>query len=231
MILDSIRSALLAQSAAMNNGFDVEIFIVIDCGDEITSHLAKRFSDRVSLFEVDFRDLGLSRNFGVSKSEADFIAFLDCDDLISENWLTESILAYRSLEGEAILHPEVNYFFGPWYRPASRVIFKHISSRDTAFRYSTIVDQNPWTALCFSRRSVFLNHPYQAIDLKAGIGFEDWNFNLETLAAGLPHIVVKNTVHFIRQKGGKSLKSLSAKAQVGIRDLGNLRLLAAVGGD
>lgn len=226
IVVESILSALAAQSAALKQGAEVELILVLDKGDQLTTRLASQFSNQITVYFVDFGDLGAARNFGVSKSLAEFVAFQDCDDLISDNWLIESLSLYKSLTGDAVLHPEINYFFGPWYKSASRIIFKHHSSTDSSFSFATLADQNPWTALCFSRRKVFLEHPYKKIDVPLGIGFEDWNFNLETLAANLPHLVVPNTVHFIRQKGSKSLKRRSAKAHARIRDMRNLRTLA-----
>jgi glycosyltransferase involved in cell wall biosynthesis len=226
LVVESIRSAIEAQATARTKSINVELILVLDKGDKKTRNFVCEFQNNLEIFEVDFGDLGEARNFGRDKSRGEYLAFLDCDDLISDNWLTDAYSLYGSLKRDAILHPELNYFFGPRLVSASRLLFKHRSSLEASFSYATLTDQNPWTALCFSRREVFVKHPYREIDLRNGIGFEDWNFNLETLSSGLPHLVVPGTIHFIRQKGVKSLKRRSARANVRIREMRNLRKLA-----
>ena len=47
------------------------------------------------------RDLGRVRNALVPEVEGEFIAFLDADDLFSENWLAKGLATVKEGEGSA----------------------------------------------------------------------------------------------------------------------------------
>ena len=63
---------------------------------------------------MDEGDLGRVRNALVPQTAGGFIAFLDADDLFSENWLADGLDTLTAAErpGERIIaHPEVNIIF------------------------------------------------------------------------------------------------------------------------
>lgn len=216
---DSLKSALCSLEYAGRNGLIVEGLIILDNADKRTIQVANEYKEEFLVLEVGFGDLGLSRNFGVSKSSGTAVAFLDGDDLISENWLFEGLELLRSSEKKVIVHPEINYFFGPRFTPGSRLLFLHMGSEDSRFSKWCIADQNPWTALCLTDKVVLEDFPYQEINLEMGIGYEDWNFNIQTLASGFAHVVAPGTIHYIRQKAKSSLKNRTSKARADISSL------------
>lgn len=70
---------------------DLEIIVVNDASTDRTAEIVRELQktdDRIFLYE-NLKNLGVSatRNFGVSKASADYIAFLDSDDL----WYPEKI--------------------------------------------------------------------------------------------------------------------------------------------
>jgi glycosyltransferase involved in cell wall biosynthesis len=192
----SIRSANACRSVAERAGATVETLCVLDRPDQETTEQFRFSSDeRVRTIEVQQGDIGLARNAGVSVASGDWIAFLDADDLWAENWIIAALKSAQNFGRHAIWHSEVNILFG-----AVEGFFYHPDMEDERFDPAALAVVNHWTALCFAPREVLLDIPYRANDWPAGIGPEDWAWNVEAISRGLLHKVVPNTVHAIRKK-------------------------------
>lgn len=71
----------------LKNKTPFEIIVVCDSCNDGTKNISKKYTDLV--FEVDFKSIAKSRNFGVEKSSGDILVFLDADTLVSDNYLGE----------------------------------------------------------------------------------------------------------------------------------------------
>jgi hypothetical protein len=78
-------------------------------------------------------------------------------------------------------------------------------SDEAGFDRDLLLLDNLWSANAFAPREIHLRHPYAAADRARGFGIEDWSWNIATLWAGVPHLVVPETVHIIRLKETGSL--------------------------
>ena len=89
-----MRSADLAVATARERSYSVETILALDNATPATSDYfhQPRF-DHWERWELDERDLGRARNAIVPQTKGRYIAFLDADDLFSENWLAEGIAA------------------------------------------------------------------------------------------------------------------------------------------
>lgn len=198
-------------------GSKSEIRIMLDRPSQEMVGVARALTQglsRVSLEILEFGDVCKVRNFAVSTSQkGSYIAFLDADDLWGQNWLSqcEAFLRKTSQPLNAILHPKLNYYFGEAQTKHSRVVFQHVSSTDTSFDVINLATANYWSALAFSSKEIFEETPYVSSDPRAGIGFEDWTFNIQTLRKGIQHIALEETVHFIRDKVSGSRRRLEAE--------------------
>ncbi len=89
----SIRKSMLF---AEKEGITCEVLAVIDKGSKETLDYFKETGfDWIIPHYVDYGDLGSSRNYGASQAKGKYIAFLDGDDLWSENWLVEAFKFLR----------------------------------------------------------------------------------------------------------------------------------------
>jgi len=212
---NTIKSINRAAAYAEGRGLKTELVIVLDratpetrCYVE-TSPILRTATTR--FMPVDFGDLGLTRNFAIDQSRGQYIAILDGDDLISENWLFRAHeLNRRDLR--FIIHPEVSVYF---YQKT--LLFRHPDQRGDNFEESNIIVENYWTALCFSRRDTFLATRYLATPPCSGFGYEDWHWNCEAMARGFIHTIARRTAHFIRSKETGSLNAASASRNALIR--------------
>src|SRR5262245_12769100 len=88
----TMRSADLAVDAARAAGYTVETVVALDAPSEATAEYfhQPRF-DHWERRSFEEGDLGAARNAVLPQTGGRFVAFLDADDLFSENWLTEAL--------------------------------------------------------------------------------------------------------------------------------------------
>lgn len=177
--------------------YNVEIIVNVDRGDEITNKCLARYKDdsRFRILRSDFGDLGLSRNNITKNASGRFLAFIDADDLVSFNWYIDGIRFLEKKNGEFILHPSKELIFGTDLRP---VCCNIRSSLDKAGDAMILAGCNRWTSTVLGFRKTFLKYPY--METGGGYGYEDYFFNSETIAGGVRHEIVPDTVMFYRRK-------------------------------
>jgi glycosyltransferase involved in cell wall biosynthesis len=194
----SLRSIIGAKAAAEDEGVGVEILVVADCSDSGTrDYLGIAQSVGARVLEVDVDDLGLARNAAVAACTTRYMAFLDGDDLWAPRWLVGAHAAAMREPRDVIWHPEASLYFGPAGAPFWRM---HPDMDDEAGDWTTLALENLWTSSTFASRDIFLRVPYRATNLHAGLGYEDWCWNAETIANGILHRPVPGTVHLLRMR-------------------------------
>jgi hypothetical protein len=191
------------ERARAEAALEVALHVVLDRPDDRTVQVAAdSLPSGASLAEVDHGDLALSRSAGIEAVEAQYVALMDGDDLWGEEWLLQAYRHAAGTQGDAIWHPEINVMFGG-DRPQ---LFVHKDTTEPGFDDFELIDHNHWTSLSFAARTTYLEHPFHPLHLTGGRGFEDWSWNCRTLAAGIEHRVVPDTVHFVRRRPGSLSK-------------------------
>jgi len=202
----SLRSVQAAKQFAERQGLSVEVLIVLDRPDQKTEEYVRDCP------VVDFRsittthgDLGLARNSGVEAARGRWIGFLDADDLWGNNWLASAHAAAAAERRDVVWHPSVSMYFGMTNR-----LFVHVDMEDSDFDLSMLAMTNYWTALSFASRELFLSVPYSKSRIDLQLGYEDWNWNCETIANGILHKCVPDTAHIIRERPLSLLRRTNA---------------------
>lgn len=186
------RSIADAETAAIS----VETIIVLDRADQLTREVVHQHAGpEAKIIETSFGDPGKARNRAVEEAKGRYLAFLDADDLWGVNWLSEAARHADGRTDPVIWHPEVCAYFG-----GAKHLFRHIDMEDEDFRPSGLMIENYWTMLSFGDRRLYLENPYPETDLKAGFGFEDWGWNMNTISRGIIHKIVPGTGHAIRRR-------------------------------
>lgn len=192
----TMRSLFRAINYANNNGVSTEIVVVMDRPAPETMKCISMYDESGIRKElVDIGDPGLSRNYGVNLSEGRYIALLDADDLIGVDWLYK---AFRYLEDShkgIIVHPEYYVAF-----EGKNLIWRPVASIDKNFHVGDLLEFNHWDIVCAAGREILLRHPFESTLPMSGYGYEDWHFYCETLASGVQHHMVPETVFFKRIK-------------------------------
>jgi glycosyltransferase involved in cell wall biosynthesis len=195
----TMRSADLAVEAARERGYTVQPIIALDAPTEATTAYfhQPRFDhwERRTLHE---RDLGRARNALVPDTDGDLIAFLDADDLFSENWLAEAVTVVKTglaLGEKLIAHPELNVLFD-----RNRAVSRNLDQESPLFTPHYLYVRNYYDSLCLAPRDAHLTVPYAPRDIPNGLSFQDFQFSIETISRGWKHAVVKDTIIFKRRR-------------------------------
>ena len=203
MARTAFASAIQNVAGLRQQGVSAEVLVVLDRPDAATRRTIEDLSQShdFSIQEVSYGDLSLSRNHAVQVSKAEFIGFLDGDDLWCEDWLPKCYAFCGKIERNSICHPAWNVVFG-----AKQMLFPQPDQTERRLSLESLRSTNYWTALSFARRSIYETHPYHRNRIEEGFGYEDWAWNCETIEHGYLHRVVPETTHFIRYKHSDSLR-------------------------
>lgn len=193
----SAQSAMEAATCAKANGLSCEFVVVLDNADELTRDtLTHALTENTTILETSEGDPGLARNRGIEAAKGVCAAFLDADDLWSENWLVEAAKLIEQ-RPDAIAQCACAVAFGN-----EQHLWWHQDSETGMCDPDYLEWLNYWDALVFARRDLLAKFPYRANNIKLGYGHEDWHWNRVTLTAGVPHKPVPRTIHFKRKRSG-----------------------------
>jgi len=209
----TMHSAEMAIRAAEAEGLRIERLIGLDAASDACREffMQPAFSEwKVEL--LDNRDLGASRNDLAMRAKGRWIAFLDADDLFSYNWLLLGVERLRLAEkvGErVIVHPEMNWFFD-----GAASLLVNPAQHDPLFTPIYFYIGNYYDSLCIAPRKLHVEIPYVRRDVKNGIGFEDWRWNIETASAGWRHVIAEDTILFKRRQDSSLVIELGKQRSV-----------------
>lgn len=195
----TIASADLAVEAARAAGFTVQNIIALDkATPETTDYFHQPEFDHWERWVMQEGDLGRVRNALVPQTSGRFIAFLDADDLFSENWLAEGlrVLDQAAQRGERVIaHPEVNIIFD-----GGKYLLQNVDQDSPLFTPHFLYVRNCYDSLCLTPREAHLEVPYIHRDIPNGLSYQDWQFAIETMSRGWKHVVVQDTIIFKRRR-------------------------------
>lgn len=186
-----------------------EIIIHIDSGDKATKDYFARYKDnpKVRILENDFKDLGESRNHSVQQAKGTYVAILDADDLVSENYFSEMIKVLEAAEDEIVVHPQCCLSFEDL---GSTFCLQELAeSKTPEIDAALALHRHRWIAAVSGKRETFLAHPY--IKTENGIGCEDYALSTELTASGISHKIAKETIYFYRKKQVSLLQKSNAR--------------------
>lgn len=195
----TMRAADLAVAAARNRGYTVQPIIALDKATPATTeYFTQPAFDHWERRDMHEGDLGRVRNALVPETRGDYIAFLDADDLFSENWLAEGIALLRRADerGERVIaHPELNVIFD-----GQQSVLVNIDQGSALFSPHYLYFRNYYDSLCMAPRTAHLEVPYVHRDIPNGLSYQDWQFSIETIASGWEHRVARDTIIFKRRR-------------------------------
>lgn len=200
----SLRSLTETVEAARAKGITVEVLAMLDTPTEATKRAFASLEKTGQLTEVALRDQGRARNHASELARGRYLAFLDADDLWSENWLAEAFLTCEADPDNVIAHPEFDWYFGE-----NGNVFITTDDEDPSYDVEFMRYRNYWDAMCLAPRRAHIDHPYSTRDKAAGFAFEDWHWNCQTIAASFRHKVTAGTIHFKRRRlGSQNLEAV-----------------------
>lgn len=204
----ALRSVKIALDTAGLRGARSEVILILDRPDQDTIAVAEAQQfEEMTIFAVDFGDLGSSRNAGISKARGDYVALLDGDDVWGPQWIRRG-LEFAEEHPGSVLHPQMAVTF-----PNHLYCWQSPDMASGDFQLARLLIENCWTSLAMAPTDIFRRFPYKSTDDHRRFGYEDWAWNGDTIAAGIRHRIVPQTVHFIRKRETSlSMASSNARA-------------------
>lgn len=195
----TMESADVAVEAARAAGYTVQTVVALDKATEATtSYFHQPDFDHWERWIMDEGDLGRVRNALLPRTSGRFVAFLDADDLFSENWLADGLDALTAADDRGdhvIAHPEVNIVFD-----GGKYLWQNVDQDSPLFTPHFLYVRNCYDSLCLAPREAHLEVPYVTRDVPNGLSYQDWQFAVETMSKGWKHVVVPDTIIFKRRR-------------------------------
>ncbi len=175
---------------------DIDINIYADSPNEGT---LKSIMALPNVTIVDYGDVSQVRNLAATSSKGEFISFIDADDLMGISFIKEFI-ENKFFELGGIWHPE---YICKFDADQNLLISQQQSSTDSSFNMYTLLYRNLWTINSIAERKIYDEikfKPGKTSNSNARFAYEDWSWNMDVLAAGYQHHIIKNTYFFIRER-------------------------------
>jgi len=228
----TMRAADIAVEVARARGFGVRTIIALDAATPETSlFFHQPIFDHWERRVLHEGDLGMVRNALIRECESRYVAFLDADDLFSENWLAEGVAALDAAAAQgqhAIAHPELNVIFD-----GHKAVLLNLDQSSPLFSPYYLYFRHYYDSLKMAPLEVHQDIPYVTRDVANGLSYQDFQFTIESLAAGWRHIAVKDTIIFKRRRDFSLVTESNSRKSVvrrlpemaidQIRDLGSAR--------
>ncbi|MBR3138623.1 glycosyltransferase [Candidatus Saccharibacteria bacterium] len=186
-------------------GYKYEIIVHIDNGDKATRDYFRRYKkdEKIKVFENKFRDPGSSRNYAAEKATGKYVAFLDADDLVSDNWFINAISELENSKTETIVYPEAILTFGLDLK--NNVLSIQKPSYEKGKDVVIALGENRWCSVVMAKKETFIKIPYEKLGL--GYSHEDYVFNIKMIEANIHQAIAKETVLFYRRSEKSRLSS------------------------
>jgi hypothetical protein len=184
----TMRAADLAVESARERGMSVQTVLCLDAATEATTtYFHQPHFDHWERRVLPEDDRGKVSNALAADCDGRYLAFLSADDLCSENWLAEGVVALDAAAGrgeQAIAHPELNVVFD-----GQKMVRLNIDQDSPLFTPHFLCFGDYYDSPCIAPREAHLEHAHQNVE-----------FTIETMRSGWRHIVVKDTIIFKRHR-------------------------------
>jgi len=218
----TMRSADVAVAAAREAGYTVQTVVALDKATPATTeYFSQSEFDHWERWVMDEGDLGRVRNAIAPRTEGRYIAYLDADDMFSENWLAKGLTVVEAAREEGrqvIAHPEVIITFD-----GALGMHQNVDQSSPLFTPYFLYVRNCYDSLCLTPREAHLEVPYVHRDIPNGLSWQDWQFAIETISRGWAHVLAPDTIIFKRRRDF-SLMVESAGRRALVRSLPEMAL-------
>lgn len=195
----TMRSIERAVAKLEKAALSYEIIVSIDRGDETTVNYFKNYRGLpITIYQWDHGDLSGSRNSAIAKAHGRFVAFIDADDLMSENWLHDGLqLLLQKTYGKYVAHSAYTIEF----EGTDAIVQKTgCTNKDQDILLSVLSGR--WNSVIIAPITPLKKFPYAPNS--PGYGYEDWYLSCCLIDNDVKNVLVPETAIFVRRKASGS---------------------------
>lgn len=169
----------------------LEIIVIDDGSTDKSVETIRKFRDRITIFQLPHKGAASARNFGISRSNGNFLAFLDADDLWTANHLSVLLNSFSTENKVDMVLGNLEQFISPEL---------------TALKNSGLIDElkvfpgyHPGAMLI--KKEAFLKTGMLNEELQLA-EFVDWFMRAEEMGIQqriIPDIVYRRRIHLTNQ--------------------------------
>lgn len=164
---------------------NLEILIVDDGSTDDTRMIVGKFDGKLSYFFKENGGISSARNFGVAHARGTYIVFLDSDDKLHENYITETLQILREQDASV----GFSYTQQQYFEASSQV------TEFGEYDVERLKNSNCIPSACLVRGEVARKYQYdETIYL-----LEDWNFYLTLAENGVSGVLLNKPLVYYRK--------------------------------
>lgn len=138
-------------SISSYKGNDIEFILINDGSTDNSKSICDRFANqdsRIKVFHIENRGVSHARNFGMKKSEGEYIQFIDSDDFLTENAVEEILDAIKKYNSDL-----VNFGYIKYYK-------NELKRSEIKYNELIVNDYNKFLAVCgYGYKNLLLHSP------------------------------------------------------------------------
>jgi len=188
IIHHTLRSIQRSVAYAQEHGLTCEVVIVVtktnDRFEKYLDNIDAQSIDRQKIHRWQSLPTGKAINQAVSLSEGDFVSLVYGGEMVSENWIAESISVLKSSNKQTIVHPQ----YSVWYGQKDR-LWEIQASTNKRFIPESMVEYNSFPFVLMTTAQIVRENPFPEYDTYA------WSWNIITLSKNIEHLAAPGTLY------------------------------------
>jgi hypothetical protein len=181
-LIDAVDDAAMA-------GFRCAITVALHDADELTTEMARdRSGTKITVSDLGPVDRIAARNGALHEARGTYIAWLDAGDVCGRTWITKALERAEADGREVVWHPEHFIVLGESFQ-----LLECIDQEDSPREPASFFWTPPYPYTVLAPRSTYARFPFRPNDLLRGHLGGDWFWACETIDAGIPHKIVRET--------------------------------------
>lgn len=191
----------------------IEIIVVDDGSDDNTSSVVEEYiaSDAIKYFQIKHSGVSTARNKGIDEAEGDYIAFIDSDDYVANDFVERLVFSARTSDADIVWSQYSEVINNETFAKDNGLSRETVYTRKEAlkFFYGHTIGLG---SLCnkLYKRSFITSNNLKINESRTRA--EDWEFNLHAFSClGSLMIIKDHLYYYVRQNSSSIMASFREK--------------------
>lgn len=203
LLYKTLKSVIAGYNYAQSKGTkNIQFNVGLDNPDEETLRVAKEISqnnDFINLFTINEQDLSANRNLLLSKSNGEYVVFINGGDLLSENFLYEAYSLAQKNKETAIYSADFCIGFG-----VREFVYQLPDFNYPYLNLGNIIEHNYFRSPLFASSDIYKKIKFLPSPSSGRECLKRWQWSCDAISRDYKIFRVPGTVFFERQNSESS---------------------------